>query len=479
MTTAQTTVSVEVSVASPTGAPSPSLFSATARPSPTTVRELHADPGQLERAATELARLGFRVLATSRLSVSVECTPALFTETFGTELAQRDVETVGQAHARPSAMSFLAPATGAPWAPPPSLAGLVERAHVQPPYLFMENYFPPRVREHHLRVPGDVAAMLRASAVHRQGFTGRGVTVAMIDSGFHIEHPYYLAQGYSMSRTLAPDATNVEEDEEGHGSAEAANILAVAPDVTFVGVKAGPNLAAAVKATAALRPDVISVSLGFDLRNDQTGMPMTAVPGNLKVLEAEVTDAVADGITVVFSSGNGHISFPGMHPDVISAGGAFIDETGAVQASDYASAFPSAIYPGRSCPDVTGLVGMRPNADYIMLPLPPGCDIDRDVSAHDGTGPGDGWSVISGTSAAAPQLAGVVALLKQKNPGLSPAEVKAALTATARDVSKGHANTTANPVPNHPEGVPIPAGAGPDGATGHGLVDAFAAWKHV
>jgi subtilisin family serine protease len=93
---------------------------------------------------------------------------------------------------------------------------------------------------------------MNASPVHRQGTTGRGVKVAMIDSSFYIQHPYYLSEKYNMSRILAPDATNVEHDESGHGTAEAANILAIAPDVTFIGVKAGPNLTAAFKETAFL-----------------------------------------------------------------------------------------------------------------------------------------------------------------------------------------------------------------------------------
>jgi subtilisin family serine protease len=111
-----------------------------------------------------------------------------------------------------------------------------------------------------------------------------------------------------------------------------------------------------------------------------------------------------------------------MHPDVISAGGAYIDEDLSLQASDYASAFSSIVYPGRAVPDVAGLVGMQPDADYIMLPLAAGCEIDQGGSAHDGTAHDDGWAVISGTSAAAPQIAGVIALLKQQDPALSPAE---------------------------------------------------------
>src|SRR6266700_6453467 len=48
-------------------------------------------------------------------------------------------------------------------------------------------------------------------------------------------------------------------------------------------------------------------------------------------------------------------------------------------ASDYASAFDSKIYSGRHVPDFCGLVGMLPHANYIMLPIPPGCQIDTEV----------------------------------------------------------------------------------------------------
>jgi len=226
---------------------------------------------------------------------------------------------------------------------------------------------------------------------------------------------------------------------------------------------------------------VISVSLGYDLAesNPLTGQRvsdrhLTRLPNNLVALEAEIQAAVAAGIVVVFSAGNGHVSFPGMMPDVISAGGVFVDKSGALRASDYASAFQSRIYSGRSVPDFCGLVGLLPHADYIMLPIPPGCAIDKENAVHDGTGVGDGWAVFSGTSAAAPQLAGVCALLLEKNPGLTPTDIKSVLRRTSRDVNVGHANPASNG-----GDPPLEAGAGDDGATGAGLVDAMAAWRQV
>lgn len=484
----QRTLSVEVSLSPPVGVPILSAFAAAERPRPENISRFYAAASQLERAVALLASLGFQVKGVSRLSISVECAPEVFQKVFGTQLEERRVRP--EAPALAVFDSFLAPSAAATWTPPAPLEGLVERAYIQPPYLYFLSPVPPRVSYHHLRAPGDLAQLTNAARVHREGTTGRGVKVAMIDSGFFIEHPFYQRMGYNMSRILSPDADNIEHDENGHGTAEAANVLAIAPDATFIGVKAGANLTLAFKEAVKQNPDIITVSLGWDLRqgplDPDPGLPLPQLPNTFKSIESEIADAVASGITVIFSAGNGHIGFPGMHPDVVSAGGAFVDESMDLQASDYASAFQSAIYPGRSVPDLAGLVGLQATAGaYIMLPLEPGCTIDQGAASNptfkDGTKPDDGWCVISGTSAAAPQLAGVCALLKQKDPGLTPDDIKAVLERTAVDVAKGQANAIANPVKvgNQVKHVAIKAKGGPDGATGHGLVDALAAWKQV
>jgi subtilisin family serine protease len=114
---------------------------------------------------------------------------------------------------------------------------------------------------------------------------------------------------------------------------------------------------------------------------------------------------------------------------------------------------------------------MDNGAAYLMLPVPVGCELDR---LQDTTRGDVGWGVFSGTSAAAPQLAGVCALLLSKNSGLSPSDIKSVLRASARDVILGNANSASSET-----GLGMPAGMGSDGATGAGLFDALAAWKLV
>lgn len=449
----------------------------------------------VSRAVEALTREGFEVTSRGRLSVSVRGRRADFERAFGTRVSP--VRLASVSGGRYSSPSVFYPGKGAPWAPKGDLKSLVDNACIQWPHIYMARFdpppaaspLPPRVAYHHLRVPGDVALLLGAARAHRAGITGKGVTVAMIDSGFAHGHAYFREMGYRSSVVLAPGASDRDADGNGHGTGESANLLAVAPDATFVGVKLDneqdPNLGASVlegfHEAMQHGPKVVSVSLGYDLcpSDPVTGrrtsnLHLTSLPNGLKALEAEIQAAVASGVVVVFSAGNGHVSFPGMMPEVISAGGAFVEATGAMRASDYASAFMSRIYAGRAVPDFCGLVGLQPHADYVMLPIPTNCEIDRDNASHDATTQRDGWGVFSGTSAAAPQIAGVCALLLQKDPTLSPSDVKQVLRRTARDVTTG----SANPASNENAGG-MPAGPGPDGATGSGLVDVFAALAQV
>lgn len=439
------------------------------------------------RALSVLKRQGFAVTETGKLTVSVRGSREDFERCFGTRLTRMTVFQDGFTR-RASADSILYPAADAPWNPDPELVGLIDDAYIQWPHIYLNQRFPPLsaspvpppINYHHLRVPGDVVSLLNAARVHRAGTTGKGVRVAMIDSGFAHQHPYFVEMGYNSSTILAPGATDVDLDGNGHGTGGSANLLAIAPDVTFIGIKVdnetSPNESATIlegfQTALKHNPHVISVSLGYDLKGK------TQLPKGLVALEAEIAHAVASGITVVFSAGNGHVAFPGMMPDVIAAGGTYVSETGEMRASDYSSAFASNIYLGRNVPDFCGLVGLANNyADYIALPIPPGCRIDRDNARHDGTGAEDGWGVFSGTSAAAPQLAGVCALLLAKDPTLTPQDIKSVLQRTCRDVVLGTASANSNESTTDAEG--LAATIGPDGAAGAGLVDAFAAWRQV
>lgn len=423
--------------------------------------------GRASNAANELQKMGFRVRHIGTFSISAEGPRELWEKAFNTKVEVRK-QLISEAYPDIGEVSFLSHVPDVSFEIPAALSDFIDRAYPQRPPILFESPLPPRVKYHHLRVPDDVATVLKASKVHKTGIMGSGVLVAMPDTGFY-KHPFYSWHGFSYNATLSPDAIKIESDEYGHGTAEAANIFANAPKIDFMGVKMGNNTVLGFKTASDLHPGVITCSWGYSIKN-------APLPNYLKPLEAAVIEAVKKrGITVCFSAGNGHYGFPAQMPEVIAAGGVYSHENMAngefkLEASDYSSSFDSQIYPGRHVPDVCGLVGMLPRAIYIMLPVEPGDYIDRQLSGasypnKDETAKNDGWAVISGTSAASPQIAGVCALLKEIEPALSPSLIKSILKATARDVKTGQSQ----------QGQP--AGEGHDGATGAGLVDAYAVYK--
>jgi hypothetical protein len=466
--------------ASPRSAGGVSLFEAFDRIEAATVAHFASEQSVLAAAEARLREAGFEVLQVSSITINIAGPKEAYERAFKTSVVAEERTTfksralAAQATGRGGPPEETATFLDCPETTLPGLIAtqgtpfedLLEGVALEEPRYFMQpSMFPPPKAYWHLTMPGDVSLGCNADRAHRAGLTGRGVRVAMADSGW-FQHPYFVGRGYRVAPVvLGPAAANPLADEVGHGTGESANIFAVAPDVEFLPVKMSfVNTVGGFNAAVGLHPDIITCSWGSHKPNG----PLSAAD---MALAAAIAAAVASGITVIFSAGNGQAGFPGQHPDVISAGGVFMDQDGSLQASNYASGFMSNIYAGRRVPDLCGLVGLQPKAIYLMLPLEPGDEIDRSFQGGrfpngDETGPDDGWAAFSGTSAAAPQLAGAAALIKQACPGLTPADVKDILRRTARDVTAG----VCSPVPGIHGG--LPAGPGPDAATGDGLVDA-------
>ena len=437
-------------------------------------QQFHSQESDIRSASSELQKLGFTILSTGPINISFTGPVKLFRDVFGVEL-QKDKKEVTEG----VSVEFYAASTEEAerlMQPPQTLARTTEGFAIASPPEYFASPLPPiapidPAAYRYLSVPDDVAVILRAARVHRLGVTGRDVVVGMLDTG-HYAHPFFNRHGYRvLSTQLGPGASNPGDDLYGHGTGESANIFAAAPDIRLLPVKMGDDSVGAfnVALAATPKPQVITNSWGYDV-DHQSWAQLKNINLNfynyLKNLEAVVANAIASGIVVCFSCGNGiKRGFPSCHPEVISVGGVhvnFPDLT--LEASSYASSFASSLYPGRHCPDLCGLtgkavlIGGSNRAPSIMLPVQPGADLDR-ISPSTGAD-NDGWGLFSGTSAACPQVAGVVALLLEKKPGLTPAEVKKKLMDTAIDIKTGTSGTGEN------------AGSGIDDATGAGLVDA-------
>lgn len=437
------------------------------------VQAFYSNPYLSEIAVQKLLSAGFQVLGVTEIGISIAAPPETYEKAFNTKIIAEERPVIKSMGLQDTATFVECPET--------TLAGLIdprksdfadclEGVAINDPVYFMSfpTAFAPTKSYWHLDVPAGVSLGLNADKAHRMGVTGKGVNVAMVDTGWY-KHPFFVERGYKfMPPVLGPSTANPNADESGHGTGESANIFSAAPDVKFRMVKMSfVDSLGAFNTAVAMNPHVITCSWGSDKRT-----PNSLTAADI-MLATAISNAVRRGIVVVFSAGNGHYGFPGQHPDVISAGGTFMNPDGTMKASDYASGFISPNYPNRRCPDVCGLVGMKPKAAYIMLPVEPKDEIDIGLSAGgvafpngDETAPNDGWAAFSGTSAAAPQLAGVCALIKQVRPALTPFQIREILKKSARDVTSGNCNTAST-------GAAATVGA--DIATGAGLVDAYAA----
>ena len=293
------------------------------------------------------------------------------------------------------------------------------------------------------------------------GVTGRGIGVAILDSGI-APHPDLagrivasvdLTSGGNGSTLVAP------ADPGGHGTHVAGLIAGdgTASGGAYAGVAPGANLIDVRVITATGSTTVSTLIAGmqwvlahrseYNIRvvNLSAGAPVTVSYSN-DPLATAVEVLVFAGITVVVSAGNdgprpSSITSPGSDPYVITVGA--IDDSGTATASDdaiasWSSQGPTAI-DGLAKPDLVApgrkVVSLRSAGSTLDQELP-----DRVVYGLDPLVPA--YFRLSGTSMAAPVVTGVVALMLERTPTLTPAQVKQHLMSTAAPLAYGAADTT-------------------------------------
>ena len=266
---------------------------------------------------------------------------------------------------------------------------------------------------------------------------GSGVGVAVLDTGVVAMPDLANQVAYRVDFTPEEDGldryghgTHMSGIVAGDGTSSGGQYVGVAPGAHIVSVKvAGFNGATDVSVVIAGLQWVINHKSQFNIRvlNLSFGTD-SKQPYSIDPLDYAVERAWKTGITVVVSAGNrgpnaGTVDKPADDPYVISVGAADTKQT--TSASDDTVAPFSAHGPtqdGFAKPDV-----VAPGISIVSV-RDPNSTVDQ---MHPLARVGDSYFKGSGTSQAAAIVSGIAALMLQRNPLLTPDQVKATLMRTA------------------------------------------------
>lgn len=154
------------------------------------------------------------------------------------------------------------------------------------------------------------------------GFTGRGIRVAVIDSGVHPDHPHIVANHLEPGVAIATDRTiltGVEAtlDRLGHGTAVMAAIQEKAPDALCLPVRVFHD---ALKTSAGVL--VSAIEWCVDQRVDIINLSLGSTNAGHQPLFAQAAErAVAAGVMLIAArEANGAPCWPGALPTVWGVG---------------------------------------------------------------------------------------------------------------------------------------------------------------
>jgi serine protease AprX len=330
--------------------------------------------------------------------------------------------------------------------------------------------------------PSPTAAPAQASSVYAQavgadrawqhGASGIGVTVAILDSGVapdpdlvqptnRILASVNFADERVGGRDPGGHGTHVAGIVAGNGTRSAGEFVGIAPqanivDVRVLGRTGSGRLSSVIRGIewVVAHRDIYNIRV----MNLSFGAPVT-VSYRTDPLAAAIEIAWRSGVVVVAASGNGgpardSVVTPGIDPYSITVG-ATDDGATLTTRDDTLAAFsawgtadsnakPDLVAPGRR------IVSLRAVGSTLDMLFP-----DRVVAAKNGAT----YLRLSGTSMSTPVVAGAVALLLERDPDLTPDQVKSLLMKSA----KRYGQDAAPP--------PDPA------ADGNGLLDVATALK--
>lgn len=242
-----------------------------------------------------------------------------------------------------------------------------------------------------------------------QGRTGRGVRVAVVDSGIDVRHPALTDKVKESVEAVVENGKVVfrpstSGDQAGHGTACAGIITEVAPNVELYSIKVlGPN--------ASGSGDMFLAGLDYAIRQKMQVVNLslgTTKPQYFGPLHDLIDRAYHAGCILVAAANN-------------------------LPQPSYPSIFSSSLV------SVVKREGSDPfNFGYrygeVIELVAPGVQVRT-------TWPGGGYRQVTGNSFACPYIAGIIALIMEAYPNLTPFQVKSILyTIASRNIDKGEAS---------------------------------------
>jgi subtilisin family serine protease len=242
---------------------------------------------------------------------------------------------------------------------------------------------------------------LKISDVHRM-VRGNNVLIAVIDSEIDAAHPDLegvIAQHYS--------AVGAPEKPHSHGTGMAG---AIASHQRLLGTAPGARLLAvhAFSTAANAESTTFNILKGVDwaVRQGARIINMSFAGPKDPSLEGALKAAYNKGIVLIAAAGNAGPKspplYPGADPDVIAVTATDVDDK---------------LFTGAN------------RGKYISVAAP---GVDILVPAPEGD-----YQITTGTSVAAAEVSGIVALLLERNPKLTPADIRRILTLSAKRLSPG------------------------------------------
>ena len=247
--------------------------------------------------------------------------------------------------------------------------------------------------------PTDLWAAIRPDTIW-EGRTGRGVRVAVVDSGIDTEHPDLKGKVKESVEAVAEDGRiefrpSTSGDQAGHGTACAGIITSVAPDVDLYSVKVlGPN--------ASGSGDMFLVGLDYAIKQkfQVINLSLGTTKRDYFAPLHDLLDRAYQAGCIVVSAAN-NLPYPS-YPSIFS------------------SSVVSVIKRAGSDPFKFGY-----RYGQVIELVAPGVEVKT-------TWPGGGYRQLTGNSFACPYVVGMIALILEAYPNLTPFQVKSILYTIAQ-----------------------------------------------